>query len=224
MTFSLLARDSETGAIGGVAATGSLCVGGWVLRGRWGAGMSASQGAAPSTFWGEEVLGAMAAGQSAEQAIAHVTEPDEGRDWRQLAALSMDGVGAGFTGARNTAPMGCATGPGCLAAGNLLSNDAVVEAILQGYDAAAGDFGRRLLAALRAGEQAGSDARGLQSAALLILRPDQAPLTLRVDYHPENPISALETLYDMATSGDYGRWAQEVPCLNDRTRVLRSFD
>ena len=59
MTFSILARDPVSGAIGGAAATGSLCVGGWVLRGHVSAGMSASQGAAPSTIWGEEVLAAM---------------------------------------------------------------------------------------------------------------------------------------------------------------------
>ena len=60
MTFSLLARDPATGAIGGAAATGSLCVGGWVLRGSLAGGMSASQGKAPSTFWGEDVLAMMA--------------------------------------------------------------------------------------------------------------------------------------------------------------------
>ena len=56
MTYSILARDPETGAFGGAAATGSLCVGGWVLRGRAGVGISASQGASPSTLWGEEAL------------------------------------------------------------------------------------------------------------------------------------------------------------------------
>ena len=59
MTFSLLAHDHETGTYGGAAATGSLCVGGWVLRGGLDSGLSASQGTAPSTFWGEDVLRAM---------------------------------------------------------------------------------------------------------------------------------------------------------------------
>ena len=75
MTFSLLARDPETGAIGGAAATGSLCVGGWVLRGNLAGGMSASQGMAPSTFWGEDVLDFMAAGNPAKKAIEAVTRP-----------------------------------------------------------------------------------------------------------------------------------------------------
>ncbi len=59
MTFSLLARDPATGAIGGAAATGSLYVSGWVPRGTLAGGMSASQGKAPSTLWGEAVLAAM---------------------------------------------------------------------------------------------------------------------------------------------------------------------
>lgn len=220
MTFSLLARDPETGAIGGVAATGSLCVGGWVLRGRWGAGISASQGAAPSTFWGEDVLDAMQGGESAEVAVARLTGADEGRAWRQLSALSMDGVGAGFTGARNTAPMGHAARGGCVAAGNLLASDQVVPAVLDAFAAATGPFGERLLAGLRGGEAAGSDARGLQSAALLILRPDHAPQTLRIDDDPD-PITRLEALYAKATRGDYADWAAQVPCIDDPTRVLK---
>ena len=67
MTFSILAQDLNTGCMGGAAATGSLCVGGWVLRGDSRAGMSASQGAAPSTLWGEDALNRMQAGDTAEQ-------------------------------------------------------------------------------------------------------------------------------------------------------------
>src|SRR6056297_2857268 len=90
MTFSVLARDARSGALGGAAATGSLCVGGWVLRGEIDAGMSASQGAAPSTFWGEDAVAAMRAGATASAAVEAVTAPDGGRAWRQLAALDRD--------------------------------------------------------------------------------------------------------------------------------------
>ena len=83
MTFSILARGPDTGAIGGAAATGSLCVGGGVLRrslagGSLAGGMSASQGKAPSTFWGEDVLAIMAEGQSAQKAMKSVVTPDPG--------------------------------------------------------------------------------------------------------------------------------------------------
>lgn len=75
MTFSILAQDPESGRMGGAAATGSLCVGGWVLRGDIRAGMSACQGAAPSTFWGEDVLAAMRRGATAPVAVAEVIAP-----------------------------------------------------------------------------------------------------------------------------------------------------
>ena len=220
MTFSILAQDSGTGAIGGAAATGSLCVGGWVLRGRLGAGMSASQGAAPSTFWGEDVLDAMRGGLDAAQAVAQVTGADGGSAWRQLSALGMDGQGAAFTGTSNTPQMGSRIFPGGVAAGNMLDNLGVVDALAETMMAATGGFAHRLLASLRAAEAAGSDSRGLLSAALLILHPDFPPLTLRIDHHPDDPIGALEALHERATTGDYGDWTRQVPVANDPTRVL----
>ncbi|MBB97572.1 MAG: fimbrial assembly protein FimA [Rhodobacteraceae bacterium] len=220
MTFSLLAKDSDTGAIGGAAATGSLCVGGWVLRGRLGAGMSASQGAAPSTFWGEDVLDAMGEGIDAGTAVTRVTGPDKGRDWRQLSALDMAGRAAAFTGIRNTPEMHSRIFDGGVAAGNMLASKEVVEVLADAFQGAAGSFDKRLLSALRAAERAGSDMRGLYSAALLVLRPDHAPLTLRIDLHDSDPIGALEILHGRATVGDYAEWARQVPCPKDPTRVL----
>ncbi|KKM04073.1 hypothetical protein LCGC14_1767880, partial [marine sediment metagenome] len=87
MTFSILARDEKTGMLGGAAATGSLCVGGWVLRGGADRGLSASQGTAPSTLWGEDVLTLMQGGVAAATAVARVTGHDTGAAHRQLAAL-----------------------------------------------------------------------------------------------------------------------------------------
>lgn len=220
MTFSLLARDPDSGALGGVAATGSLCVGGWVLRGRLGAGMSASQGAAPSVFWGEDVLDRMAAGLDAKAAVAEIVGADAGRAYRQLSALSADGGSGVFTGDRNTAFAGASSFDGGVVAGNLLAQEAVIDAARDGYLAGQGAFGDRLIAALRAGEAAGSDSRGLLSAALLVLHPDAAPLTLRIDHHATDPIGALAKLYERATTGDYADWASQVPTLSDPERVL----
>lgn len=221
MTFSILVRDAESNAIAGAAATGSLCVGGWVLRGRWGAGMSASQGAAPSTLWGEDVLAQMARGAQAEAAVDAVVTPDPGRDWRQLAALDMSGGGAVFSGAKNTARVGGTVFDGGVACGNMLGAEDVPEAMARGFRDARGALPERLLAALLAARAAGGDTRGLQSAALLVLRPDAAPLTLRVDY-AEEPLGALSDLLGRATSGEYQRWAQQVPTLDAPDRVLES--
>lgn len=222
MTFSLLAVDPQTGALGGAAATGSLCVGGWVLRGALDAGMSASQGAAPSTFWGEDVLCAMRAGEPSDTAVAGVTATDTGRDWRQLAALDLTGRGAAFTGPSNTPAMGSVTFEGGIASGNMLADKAVLDAMAKGYRATPGPFAKRLLASLRSADAAGSDARGLLSAALLILHPDSAPLTLRIDHHESDPIGALARLYSRATTGDYAEWSRQVPSRNAPHRILQS--
>ncbi|MFC2967413.1 DUF1028 domain-containing protein [Acidimangrovimonas pyrenivorans] len=219
MTFSILARDPKTGAIGGAAATGSLCVGGWVLRGDIRAGMSASQGAAPSTFWGEDVLGLMRDGVSAAEAVARVVAPDQGRDWRQLSALDLNGGTGVHTGKRNTPVMAEYAFETGIAAGNMLASDRVPAAIAEGFLGAQGDFAGRLLDALFAGRAAGSDSRGLMSAALLVLREDAAPLTLRIDYS-EDPLADLRALLSRATSGDYGDWARQVPTMKAPQRVL----
>lgn len=221
MTFSLLARDPETGAIGGAAATGSLCVGGWVLRGALAAGMSASQGMAPSSFWGEDVLDQMAAGTSAQKAIEAVTGPDAGRAQRQLAALPLAGPGAVFTGLENTPARAERVFDGGVAAGNMLSGASVIEALVDGFLAATGSFPERLLAGLRAADEAGSDSRGLMSAAVLVLSPSHAPLSLRVDY-ADDPLAALHALHSRATTGDYADWARQVPCLDDPERTYET--
>ncbi|MDF0601882.1 DUF1028 domain-containing protein [Psychromarinibacter sp. C21-152] len=217
MTFSILALDRDTGWVGGAATTGSLCVGGWVLRANPRGGASASQGAAPSTFWGEDVLTEMARGASAPEALPRVVDADAGRAARQLAVLDLQGRTAVHTGHDNTDVKGSREGPDFVASGNLLSSEAVLDAIADGYRAAEGNLPDRLLAAIRAGERAGGDSRGLLSAALLVVGPDIPPLTLRVDYS-ETPVDDLLSLHARATSGDYGDWVKTVPVLDDPYR------
>lgn len=217
MTFSILAQDLNTGALGGAAATGSLCVGGWVLRGDSRAGMTASQGAAPSTMWGEDALARMQAGETAEQALQAVTGPDAGRDWRQLAVLDRAGGTACHTGSGNTEWRGALVAPGLVVSGNLLAGPEVLEALRDAFLAAPGSLAERLLAALAAAEAAGGDTRGLQSAALLVVADDAPPLTLRMDWS-ESPVSALNDLYRRSQSGDYAAWLPTVPTRNDPER------
>ncbi len=220
MTFSILALDPDTGAIGGAAATGSLCVGGWVLRGDLNAGMSASQGAAPSTLWGEEVLQRLRNRSSPKDSVNHVTSHDRGCAYRQLAAMDLLGNAAAFTGSENQDIKGSITFAGGIASGNMLGSDAVLGTMAEVYAASHYPFERRLLEALTAAQNAGSDFRGLLSAAMLVLHLDRPPLTLRIDYHPNDPVTALEQLYQKATSGDYDNWARQVPVLSDRERTL----
>ncbi len=220
MTFSILARDTDTGTIGGAAATGSLCVGGWVLRGDVAAGMSASQGAAPSTLWGEDVLHLMRSGSDAQCAVEQITLADRGREHRQLSALDLKGKAAAFTGSENQNAKGSLSFTGGIVAGNMLSGADVLPAMIDGFATQALTFEARLLAALAAAHDVGGDYRGLLSAALLVLHPDKPPLTLRIDYHPDDPIDALSQLYQRATTGDYADWTRQVPVSTDRDRAL----
>jgi len=220
MTFSILARDAETGAIGGAAATGSLCVGGWVLRGDPRVGMSTSQGASPSTFWGDDVLELMRNSVTPEQAIHQIVSSDNGREYRQLAALDLRGNAAAFTGAENQDLKGSLVFSGGIASGNMLGGEGVLPAMVEGFTVSDQVFERRLLRALTAAREAGGDFRGLLSAAMLVLHPDRPPMSLRIDHHPDDPIGALEEIFDHATTGDYADWARQVPVLTDKERTL----
>lgn len=217
MTFSILLRDPATGTLGGAAATGSLCVGGWVLRGDLDAGLSASQGAAPSTFWGADVLTLMRDGAAAETAVKAVTGKDRGREWRQLAALDTAGTTGTFTGAHNTAWRGArAEGP-MVAAGNLLTGPAVLDSLIDGVIGADGTMADRLVEGLRAAQNAGGDSRGLQSAALLVLHAEAPPLSLRIDW-AEDPIAALAALLARTREAPYAQWLDSVPTRADPER------
>lgn len=217
MTFSILAQDLCSGAFGGAAATGSLCVGGWVLRGDSRVGLSASQGAAPSTMWGEDVLARMMSGAGASDAVAAVTGTDNGRDWRQLSALDRAGRTACHTGSQNGDWKGALTAPGLVVSGNLLAGPHVLEALRDAYLDASGPLAARLLAALKAAEAAGGDTRGLQSAALLVVADDAPPLSLRIDW-ARDPVAALRDLHARSQSGAYAAWLPTVPTRHDPER------
>jgi len=219
VTISILAIDEKTGRLGGAAATGSLCVGGWVLRGNAESGMSASQGTAPSTLWGEQALAAMKDGKAAADAVEAVTGADGGRAHRQLAALDPLGRTGAFTGSHSVAHAGAAQAKGVVVAGNMLTGPDVIQATLEGYIAATAlPFAERLMRALTAAAQAGGDARGLKSAALLVVGRDIAPLTLRID-QSKRPLAALAELYDASQAQPYSRWIDLVPVLDDPHRA-----
>ena len=169
MTFSILTYDRESGVYGAAAATGSLCVGGWVLRGDIESGLVASQGTAPSTFWRDDALRRMYDGISARDALTALTVDDNGRGHRQMTALDRAGGTHGFTGADSIAYAGHSCGPGLAIAGNMLTGAEVLDAMRQAAEASHDTMLDRLFAALDAAEGAGGDARGLQSAALLVL-------------------------------------------------------
>ena len=218
MTFSLLAFDGGSGTWGGVAATGNLCVGGWVLRGRADAGISAAQGHTPSTLWGEEVLARQSKGQTAADAVAAVVSADPGSGFRQLASIDLNGGCGVHSGAKNLSFCGHLQGDGFVAAGNILTGRGVLTAMADAFQTAAGSLPARLLAALAAGEAAGGDDRGTMSAALMHVGPAMAPLDLRVDLSP-NPVDDLRALHARTEAEDYRSWVRTVPVATDPFRA-----
>lgn len=210
MTFSILARDPDTGALGSAAATGNLCVGGWVLRGKPGIGVSASQGHYPSTLWGEDVLDALASGLDPVRAIERTVNPDAGRGFRQLLALDRLGNSSVFTGTDNVPEVAECVRSGICAGGNMLAGTDVAEACVDAVLANSDSFLRRLLSGLKAGAEAGGDARGLMSAAILIVAEDFPPIDLRVDFD-QDPLNALEVLVTRIEDPRYASWAKKLP-------------
>ena len=217
MTYSILTFDQETGIFAAAAATGNLCVGGWVLRGDIESGLVASQGTSPSTFWRDGVLRRMHSGADAEIAVANAIQSDPGRAHRQIIALDRMGRAQGFTGGDSIAFADHYCEDGLAVAGNMLTGRAVLDALISAARNSQATAVNRMLKALAAAEAAGGDTRGLVSAAILILDPQRPPLDLRIDCH-ETPIAALKQLCDRAHRYPYHGWLGQVPVLVDRSR------
>jgi uncharacterized Ntn-hydrolase superfamily protein len=220
MTFSVLAMDRVTGAMGAAAATGNLAVGAWVLRAAAGVGAVATQGERVSALWGDTALARLAAGEDPEAIVAALAGVDPGREARQLAVLDARGRGAAFTGSDNRDRKGHTVGVGLVVAGNCLAGDEILPAMAAALDIepdTGGELATRLLRALEAAARAGGDARGLQSAALQVVARDRPPLDLRID-HAEAPIEALGRLLALASRPDYRAWTATLPTLDDPFR------
>lgn len=215
MTFSVLARDPQTGAIGGAAATGNLAVGAWVLRVSALHGAVATQGSSVSTLWGDQAMALLADNQTPQDIIDQLVQSDAGSPKRQLAVLGANGKSAVFTGQNNHNYKGHISAHDAVFAGNWLSDENVLQAMMDTYQTLLdAPFATRLIETLEAGNKAGSDSRGTQSAALKILHPAKPPLDLRVDYHSA-PIDQLKSLFERTQEHDYANWLQELPTLEE---------
>ncbi|MDO9708311.1 DUF1028 domain-containing protein [Paracraurococcus lichenis] len=198
MTWSILARDPETGELGVAVATRFFAVGAICPRVEGGVGAVATQ-ALVNPLYAPEALDRLRAGAAPEAVVAALTGADAGRDHRQLHLLSADGRIAQHTGTACVDWCGGVRGPDVSVMGNMLAGPQVVQATLEAYGAhAAQPMALRLIAALEAGEAAGGDKRGRQSAALQVASRDPYPdLDLRVDDHPD-PLAELRRLHAVA--------------------------
>lgn len=198
MTWSIVARDPQTGNFGIAVATRFFAVGSLLPHIRGGQCAVATQ-AFISPLWGMEAADRLAAGEAPEAVIADLTARDRGQSQRQIHMIDARGRIGAHTGAACIDWCGQVQAEGVSVAGNMLANGQVIADTLACYlDHPDLPFAERLLGAMEAGEAAGGDKRGKQSAALRIHRSEDYPwIDIRADDHPD-PLAELRRLYDVA--------------------------
>ena len=198
MTYSIVAREPSTGELGIAVASRFFAVGALVPHIRGGKCAVATQ-AFVNPLWGIEASDRMAEGEAAPDVLADLVARDGGQAQRQAQTIDTEGRIAAHTGKDCIDWCGHLIGDGVSVAGNMLAGEAVIRETLAAYEAhAALPFAERLMTAMEAGEAAGGDKRGKQSAALRIHRTEDYPwLDLRADDHPD-PLPELRRLYDVA--------------------------
>ena len=197
-TFSIVARCPRTGRVGGAVSTAVPAVGAICPFVQPGAGAVASQSWA-NPYLALDALALMAGGAAAQAALDQVLSGDGGRALRQVGVVDATGRSAAWTGDDCTPWCGHRTGDGYAAQGNMLAGEAVVTGMETAFlDAADSGLEERLIRALEAGQAAGGDKRGKQSAALKIYGREAYPwLDLRVDDHPA-PVAELRRVLGVA--------------------------
>lgn len=193
MTFSIVAFDPATGDLGVAVASKFPCVGAVVPWAKAGVGAVATQAWANASF-GPDGLALMAGGMPAAEALDAVLQGDDGREERQAGFVDARGGAATFTGSGCVDWAGGISDGALAAQGNILAGEDVVAELVRAFGTTDGDLSDRLLAALLAGDAAGGDRRGKQSAAMLVVRDgggyegrNDRYIDLRVDDHPEAP-------------------------------------
>jgi uncharacterized Ntn-hydrolase superfamily protein len=209
-TFSIIAYDSATGEHGGAVQSRVFSVGNGVLWAEAGVGIAATQ-AIVDVSYGPQALALLREGKPAAEVVRTVWERDPDprpEQWtkfgRQFAVVDATGNVAAYTGPRASEWAGDRQGVHVTAQGNILAGPGVVDSMLAAFARTTGHLSYRLVAALEAGQAAGGDTRGMQSAALLIVKPgagvwlnNDVVLRLQVDDNPE-PIAELKHLVERA--------------------------
>jgi uncharacterized Ntn-hydrolase superfamily protein len=201
VTYSIVARDPETGELGVAVQTKNFAVGAVVPCVRPGVGAVATQ-AFTNPANGPLGLELLAAGKKPDEALAGLLASDVHAAFRQVGIVDAEGRAAAHTGERCVPDAGHVTGEGWSAQANMMRSADVWPAMAEAFPAATGPLAERLLTTLEAAEQAGGDFRGRQSAAVLVMEPEPrgAPwkavvANLRVDDHPE-PLVELRRLVE----------------------------
>ena len=198
-TFSIVARDPETGDLGVAVQSHYFSVGPIVPWAEPGVGAVATQSLVEVSY-GPRGLQMMSSGRSAKQTLEELLSQDSNKDVRQVAMIDARGDVAAWTGKRCIPAAGDHVGAQYSVQANLMSNERIWPAMAQAYETTKGDLAARLLAALEAGQKAGGDIRGQQSAAIVIVKGKRSNkpwadriMDLRVEDSP-HPIQELERL------------------------------
>jgi uncharacterized Ntn-hydrolase superfamily protein len=198
-TFSIVACDPATGELGVAVSSKFVAVGSVVPWARAGVGAVATQSLANTTY-GPQGLELLAGGKTPAEVIDALTSADPGKKRRQIGVVDGTGRSATFTGSECLGWAGGRIGRHYAVQGNILAGEKVVDAMAQAFERGKGPLADRLIAALTAGQDAGGDQRGRQSAALLVVRDgwgyagqNDRFRDLRVDDHPM-PIARLRHL------------------------------
>lgn len=199
-TFSIIARDVKTGEIGVAVQSKFVAVGSVVPYAEAGVGAVATQ-AWGNVEYGPNGLKLLSQGKKAADVIQLLINSDPRQGHRQVAVIGLEGNASSHTGKRCLSWAGSKRGEDFSVQGNLLTGPEVVEAMAASFKKSRGVLSERLIDALRAGQSAGGDKRGMQSAALLVVRKkwgygglNDRFRDLRVDDH-RNPIEELERIY-----------------------------
>jgi len=211
-TFSILGFDPATGEVGGAVQSRVFSVGNGVLWAEAGVGVAATQ-AIVDVSYGPQAIALLRQGIKPADVVKKVWDADPDprpTDWtkfgRQFAVIDAQGNVAAYTGPKATEWAGDKQGKFCTAQGNILASAEVVNAMVKAFEETDGHLSLRLLAALEAGQMAGGDKRGMQSAAMVIVKKDggvwlhnDVVLRLQVDDNPE-PIKELRRLVEKAAT------------------------
>ena len=210
-TFSILGYDPETGEVGGAVQSRVFSVGNGVLWAEAEVGVAATQ-AIVDVSYGPKALELLRAGLTPSAIIKAIIESDpdpglNGRPWpkggRQFAVMDAKGTYAAYTGPKASTWAGHKGGKFCTAQGNILAGEGVVNGMVEAFEKTTGHLSLRLIAALDAGQAAGGDTRGMESAAMLIVKKNggvwlnnDVVLRLQVDDSPE-PLKEMRRLVEM---------------------------
>jgi uncharacterized Ntn-hydrolase superfamily protein len=220
MTYSIVARDPETGQLGGAVQSHWFAAGDLVIWADPAAGAVATQSLVEVSH-GPEGLRLMREGRTAGEALAERVASDEGEAVRQIGMVDARGGTAVHTGSKCIAEAGHRTGDGYTCQANMMMNDTVWDAMAEAYEKSQDDLVHRLLDALDAAEAEGGDVRGKQAAGIYVVKaePSDKPwedviVDIRVDDHPE-PLPELRRLVDLKFAYDRLDAAEKLELAGD---------